>query len=559
MANLVEKVDYNANRDFGASDLDISWAYLQVKKLYALEKLTLASNPSFVPTISMSNWITKVREQYEQNKTHGIAESSTDPVVDLPGYLKNEVPASDFKVAFEALWTCNDIYDGSKTWVKTNTLFDSISQQETAILGSCEWKTGNNERLLKLPSSWSSVNFDHQGHLNNHKSWVLYIKGKVKDLNQSKMIWMGDKWQITMYDQALVLQGSYSNKTWCLWPEPRASYAGKDLEVYLIKTGIEVSLYINGKECIKEAPQSQPSFISKSDAETKKLTLSGKTWEYVDKVFITDNLMNAEHVINATGQYLGEPVSYKNKSALSQTNTYFASGQYIQDRYGNFIRLQNGFPAYDTLGSKDAVDWFPLTTGGTGKGYVPNERMLELIVTSKSKKSRYLKVSDFNFSGNWTVGFWMRTPGRATRFLTIHSATDDKEFALMYDSAGSAIGIAKPGKTGWNKFTVKSANVMNTSAADNATDHWQYITLVKNGNQIFLWFNEIPITGVGLSDEENTAMGSNELRLNSTATGPSYYSDLSIVPYAMSHIPWGGDGQRTSWPFIAELKKKENA
>ena len=100
---------------------------------------------------------------------------------------------------------------------------------------------------------------------------------------------------------------------------------------------------------------------------------------------------------------------------------------------------------------------------------------------------------------------------------------------------------------------------MNTSAADNATDHWQYITLVKNGNHIFLWFNEIPIAGIGLSDEENTAMGSNELRLNSTATGPSYYSDLSIVPYAMSHIPWGSDGQRTSWPFIAELKKKENA
>jgi hypothetical protein len=558
MANLVEKVDYNADRDFGSADLDISWAYLQTKKLYELEQIELASNPNFTTTISLSNWVSKVREQYELNMTSGIAETSTAAVTDLPGYLKNEVPTADLKVSFEALWTCNDIYNGSKTWTETSTLLDSVSLEETGTLSSCSWETESNQRLLKLPSTWSSIKFNHNGKLNNHKSWILYIKGKIKNLNDSRMFWLGDMWKIQLYTDYIVLIGSSNGKTWCRWPSPRDSYAGKDLEVYLVKDGIEVSIYLNGVLAEKTSPQSQPEYISMSDAESEPLVISGKTWEYIDTVFITDNLLDANFVVNASNQYVGEPLAFKYKTQLSQVSTFFASGQYIQDRYANFGRLLNGFPAYDTsAGGATPVTWFPETSGGTSNGYVPNERMLMLIKTSKSKKLQYLKVGDFNFSGNFTIGFWVRTPARASKFLTIHSATDDKSFGVMYSSSGTSFGLVMPGKSGWNSFSSKKDNVLPSGTA--ATDDWQYVTVVKNGNVVGLWLNGEYCCTSTISDADNIAMGSNELRLNSTSSGSAYYSDLTILSYAISQVPSGTSGLQSSYPFIDELKTKETA
>lgn len=71
--NIQENIDFDGDLSFSGKDLDISWAYLQVKAL-------LDSGSS---DVTVSNFRDKVIEQYNLNKSAGIAEPNDKEITSL--------------------------------------------------------------------------------------------------------------------------------------------------------------------------------------------------------------------------------------------------------------------------------------------------------------------------------------------------------------------------------------------------------------------------------------------------------------------------------------------
>ena len=185
MAQLNEKADYNNSGDFDSYDLDISWAYLQVKKLYELEQSQIESGAlnSDDATINPTNFRQKVYDQYATNKQAGIAEDTNlEPFV-LPGNLSEGLPFTLKQPNFVAHWACNDLYNDEELWesrskTQPTQFIESIGggRGDSELVGpASHFNTGtvNNQgvegsgRLFSLSDPSTRLKFYDRGKISN--------------------------------------------------------------------------------------------------------------------------------------------------------------------------------------------------------------------------------------------------------------------------------------------------------------------------------------------------------------------------------------------------------
>ena len=189
--NIVENVDFDGDQSFSGTDLDISWAYLQVKAL-------LDSGSSDVDTY---NFREKVIEQYNLNKSAGIAEPSTKTVTNLPGKLSLGMPAGINQTIFLKKWTCNDMFEGTSVPADrsasiTTELYESVEGKKAGDIVNGQWpatKTSNtsHNKLLRLTTS-GRLDLDDGGSISNITSWVLHWRACTRYLGKQTLLRKGD-------------------------------------------------------------------------------------------------------------------------------------------------------------------------------------------------------------------------------------------------------------------------------------------------------------------------------------------------------------------------------
>lgn len=113
MTKFIAYTDYNKDGAFGESDLDISWAYLQVKELIAAGTIKVENQKDL---------IIEVQKQYDLNKSSNIAVPSDKRVYNLPEKLATE-EIFKFKM------------DGTDS-VNGNKLVDAHTDKKLKFVGS---------------------------------------------------------------------------------------------------------------------------------------------------------------------------------------------------------------------------------------------------------------------------------------------------------------------------------------------------------------------------------------------------------------------------------------
>ena len=182
MANIQEKTSFDNAPDFTGKDLDVSWAYLQVKTLWELE---VASG---VETITPNNFRDKVLEMYELNKTANIAEDSSEDVYTLPGRLSFGLSLGAKQINFQKRWTLNDMWSSHLVSNRTTDdtrkptdVWESIGGEIAGTLENFTWTNSKNDDVnLNYMGSDAKVSLVDGKTIRSDKSWTLHFRAKMK-------------------------------------------------------------------------------------------------------------------------------------------------------------------------------------------------------------------------------------------------------------------------------------------------------------------------------------------------------------------------------------------
>ena len=148
MSVLQEFIDLDGDVKFTGTDLDIAWAYLQVKKLLELGNTD----------VNASNFRQKVVELYNINKDAGIAEANTNSIIRLPGKLALGLTRGINQVVFVKKWSMNDMFNdqdpGSpRSSTKPTDLYETVSGEIAGTITNPDWINTSGvttDRILKL-------------------------------------------------------------------------------------------------------------------------------------------------------------------------------------------------------------------------------------------------------------------------------------------------------------------------------------------------------------------------------------------------------------------------
>lgn len=575
MANFIDKLDFNGDTQFTGSDIDIAWAYLQMKALKE------AGDTS----ITVDNFLTKIQTQYDLNKSANIAEASDLPVKGTPGRFDLAAKSGAKKVRYEKIWTFNDMFVGTDVTSRPSTIMESIKGERSGVLSGHSWVAKNpiDEDLLTLTGAGSAT-LDDKETLNNDKSWTIFISGKTAETfskSSGQVLLEKGGFSLKAYSDKLTVRSSFSDSTYFLYPggqlgstSEALTFKNIPLNLFLVKDGIEVNLYLNGERCLKTKEGSQPRLLSKTDTQTQQLVLPGKAWRSLYTVGITDNNFNEMDVVAPDGTYTPNPDEWAVRTDLNLTNSFFAFRQYVQDKYSNFIK----FDTTDTKGVLYGGDaqaqkrWTDVPAGGEHFGFDKTDRdkCLNLFWASHPPKTKwrnapeYLDIPNVNFNSNFTLSFWVRTSrtgetgGGFLRFIPDANPSTFLSFGIRSD--GSLCGWQKPGITARNELS--DTNALDTGK--HIKDEWHHFAFVKNNNLIGTWVNGSFDTwrgGIGFTDTELNDMGNCTIRFigDKYKSKNLYLADLRFVPYAMSQIPIQKYGRQTSYAFVDKLKARENS
>lgn len=597
MAQLNEKADYNNTGDFDSFDLDISWAYLQIKKLYQLEQAeieagTLDKNDA---TITSTNFRKKVYDQYALNKEAGIAEETDlEPAV-LPGLLSDGLPFTLKQPNLVKHWACNDFFNDEEPWqprsVNGPTSFmESIEggRDKCVIVGNVghhEVGSPANDGVEKsgnLYGFWepaTRVKFYDDGKISN-KNFCLHFK--VNGLSTGGYHWEAggtqngdvplfyksnvDWWQpglgfgLTLYDGTMGIYADGSPATnWLGWPVGTSmeDYKWKEVDFYIVREGLDVKVFVYhsnfsvGGECLAQVPGSMPSIVTLGN-KNAPLVFGGKVGQTnfistVNDVWIADNIgFDDLPLLIANNRHSR---SFFQKQTLNTTNSFFGFIEQMLDEVGNVAFLRANFKArwaaWDNAAGQSKQDhWVDAPSPNNGF-QTPDDpgKCLSLI-----SRNEVFRVPNLNFTGNFTIGFWMQTNGEYNDTIQLAN-TSFKGMALNYNGSGLRT-------IGYDNWTQKQWNIPGFDK-----NKWHHIVIVKNGRYIGFW-----IDGV-YNDSESwkqftpsyiSETGSVDLLINggdsTELSNAVYLSSVKVVPYAMCHIPIWGKGTRTSYPFIDILK-----
>lgn len=573
MANIQEKTSFDNARDFTGKDLDISWAYLQVKQLWEQE---VASG---VETITPNNFRDKVLEMYELNKTANIAEDSSEDVYTLPGRLSFGLPLGAKQINFQKRWTLNDMWNshdvsGGRNSRKPTDVWESIGGEVAGTTENFTWTSSKNDDVnLNYMGNTAKVSLLDKGTIRSDKSWTLHFRAKIKNFNGVLFTKGNDtsNWNANPFFRIQVLLNrkcpvghASEGQNVCdkiavstgvgvhnyfMFPDGTsdATYNNKLIDFYFVREGQNVRMFIDAnqgagpRECNQEIVGALPELINMTDLDAP-LVFTGSNISYLEDVWVADN----EFIVDDL-PYTDKPATrYRFAHDLNLETSYFAWKNLFQDKYSNYGQIFNYSQKKPEGGQSNNQDHWTTenVSNGTAFGWQTRARCLKLDSPKKA-----LQVNNVNFNSNFTVSFWVRTDattpivkfvGQSDTF-SFQQKSNKTHFRLKYD--------------GSNKDLASS-----TLSPNPLKDNWYHITLVKNRNLIGMWVNgQIgDYDFVGLTDAQIEAIGWTNLEFRGE-TNAVYYSDIRVLDYALCNIPVKGYGKQSTYDFIDTLKQSQSS
>ena len=549
MANIQEKTSFDSVRGFTANDLDLSWAYLQVKKLWEAEV-----EAGGAMTITPANFKAKVLEQYTTNQSANIAETNSASVSRLPGILTDGQPAPEHRVNYIKHWTVNDMFKESpwnnRDSSKPNNLIESISGTTTgtSITGTKSWadKTaGRTDPPLTLTGS-DQIRLNDDGALRNNTSWTLHFKAKVASFTGSVNLVQKGTFKVQLFDTDRIKLVIDSSRP--VWFSLGGGKTGAQLkggvhDFYISRDGQEMTVIVDTDEAILGRQTIVPNVLKRSEYDSPIIFRAAAT-TWVNDIWISDNTL-AQDIVTPGGASKLETDTYRFRSDLNHTRTWLNWRNFFSDRHGNWAEMFGGQWESNNNSATHGTHWVdaPANDVRSGEGtYTSRAKCLQMKLDT-----RKLEVMNVNFASNFTVSFWMKT-SKKHKFLKFNSVEGTGAFQLGYAwSPDTAI------KYKINDEADKSKNIGVTTGSDNT---WTHVTMIKNRDLLGFWFNGATHNNawLKLSTAQIDAIGNSNLHICGTGGNGVYVSDLRVLDYAKSHIPANGYMPQTSWPFIDELK-----
>jgi hypothetical protein len=559
--SIIENIDFDGDLAYTGKDLDISWAYLQVKAL-------LDSGSSDVDTY---NFRQKVIDQYNLNKSAGIAEPNNNEIVDLPGAYKLGQPAGAPQIIFLKKWTADDMFaddniTNNRNDSVTTDLIEAISGEKTGTIVNGFWlgtKTNNkpHNELLGLNQTTGKLQLDDKGAVSNITSWVLHWKAKTRWLPTRKLFSKGATdpvFTITALSQKkdkIKMDGSKVDKlaiqtsanVFNFFQVPFetswSNYSNKIVDFYLVRDGQTMGFYMDNhdgqgpKECPQEIPGSLPTLINMNE-QSSPMEFLGEAYETMSDIWIADSNTTASSLAT-----IGNPETrFQFGHDLNLTTSYFDFKNFFADKFGNFAQIYGIDKASNLLQGTQGNQTHWTTSNsqdGLAHGFVPRERVLQL-----TKAYQTLGVENFNFASNFTISCYVRT-GSAGTLIRCQSGSNTFELKRRWD------------KESWDVLYngVLKSRVFVTGLTEAAlTNDWHHLTVVKNRNVIGIWTNGQYNGYAALSDTEVSNIPYNQLSFvgNNEVV---YLADVRVLGYAMSNIPARDFGKRDTYSFIDTLKQ----
>lgn len=567
--NIIENIDFDGDLSFSGKDLDISWAYLQVKAL-------LDSGSSDVDSY---NFREKVVEQYNLNKSAGIAEPNDNGIISLPGALKLGMPKGIDQVIFDKKWTADDMFGGTNITNKrsdsdTTELLESISGEKTGTIINGYWTaTKNNNKphsqLLGLSESNGELRLDDKGSISNITSWVLHWKAKTRNwLDKKDLLVKGgdvNEYQKNSYDvKKFQLRVKYNGKpqsdgrthnlaiitaqgvnNFFLLPGSLtwADFTNKEIDFYLVRDGQTVAFYADLNdgagplEFPQQIPGSLPSIINMNDLDVP-MQFFGSAYESITDIWISNSDTNADSLSR-----IGSPAHrYMFAHDFNIENSYFDYKNFFMDKFGGFAQIY-GIESGTNLASGSSTNQPHWTTeksqDGTANGFQPRDRVLKLF-----KGYQYLSVVNLNFASNFTTSFWVRTSA-ASGIIRFKNGNNEYSINRVWNREAFDVYL-----NGNRKSRISVSGLTSASMSDN----WNHITIVKNRNIVGFWLNGDYIGFSTITDSEMNNMGYVSVDLMGSGSS-SYFANMRVLGYATSNIPANDFGKRTSYEFVDTLKE----
>ena len=578
--NIQENIDFDGDLSFSGKDLDISWAYLQVKAL-------LDSGSS---DVTVSNFRDKVIEQYNLNKSAGIAEPNDKEITSLPGKLSLGLPKGIDQVIFVKKWTLNDMFNnnsnvGDRSQSTPTDIYESQDAEIAGTISNPNWissKGVTSDRLLSFNGD-TILNLEDGGAIRNDKSWTLHFKFSMNnsylntDWQSERVVLVSKGYDMNTFTDVPTLDSDMKNdpamavvlypsakkigfyagdgvRNWFVAPFlNKSNLVNKDIDFYIIRSGQNISFGadLNDGVGVRMATQeivgALPTIVN-MEKLNHPLSFSAQTYvDYVDDIWIADNELKEDDVRTIV------PPAKRLKFAheMDLDSSYFAFKNLFQDKFGNYARIFRKNPVDDPATPEGALEddqshfTTEHTSDGTKYGFRTNDRSKVL----KLKAEETLDVFNLNGSGNFTISFWART--------------DHRGFIMqLKNSNGDGYAFGPSWKADHNVLKVNSLQTQNWFNGDvkDISSEWVHYTLVKNRNLLGLWTNEKigDWNYLHMSDSEIDKIGFSTFKLLG-ASSPTYFADVRVADYALSHIPAQGYGKRTSYwsEFIGDLKKRD--
>lgn len=542
MAFLKETVDFTSNGRFTPEDLDVAWAYLQVKELYDLEQAS--SDPK---TINTSNFTQKVKEAYISNLASNVT-NQANPVSDvniskLPGFIKDGADLSIPKrIKMKNFWTFTDVKS-------TQGVFDAKTGLYSTFT-NCNWLTGValDQQLFKLNIN-GVLNLNDDGSLRNDRNWALFIRGHTRALTKGTIFRKGG------FEAAITstLFRITSGPSGAKWGERQHSYyvlgnindySYKNIDIVVVREGISMRVYVNGNELEMTVPSEQPEPMLGSDSEAT-LDLPGSTWLSLDKIYISDIDTTGDDIVSAEGVYTGLPNDYKYAHDLDLYESFFNFKSMIPDNAGGFGRVF-GSQLYVDGNPLAKTEWEAPPSKSITNGYVGKTSCLALY------GARYLNVPQVNFRKDFTISFWMSTAARGP-ILSFVGESGNGTFGYSYGTAGDT---ESQGITIWVKdFGTKKLPLFNnTGDQGNA---WHHIVIVKSGKSLGVWSNGQATrwSCITLDEDAENTLGKATPKFKGVgATEKLYLSHIRVAEYAVMNPPVENIGRKSVWTEVDQLK-----
>ena len=518
MGNLLPNTttDFNLTNNFGAGDLDIGWAHLQVMKLWELspnDTITIdGSQFELKNTAALRNAIQKI---YDVNIAGGIASDSLGDVYNPPEMFTSET--------YTKIWRLNDIFEpgrGGQSPTDTHTsVYESVSGTYSGtITGDHKWARKNksdkylhmytgttltldDDRAIGFPYSIAfSFYMEKSGDLVILRKGEFYIHVKNSYVHLKKV-------GSSKYNSFRLPNDQTHTDLKNRWVEFRMiAYKIPDLSTGSANPTYKV--FIDNKEC-ERTKFSLNNVISSKDVK--------------EPFIFTANPVQSVRNFRISNSTLSFPVdsedfAFDHSLDLASSFNYKIFENELIDNAGNKMPIV-GFPGVNNQ-HKSWLDKPSTSNSSVGSPVVQK--------VAEPGGGRKIVAPQIDISKDFTISFWFRANTSADDVVLFDSVdADNNKFSIYLDTGKISV-----------KFPLKTYSL---DSSIPFTADWTHLVAIKSGELFGLYINgslamwKTVVTKIGSATTQDLIFGGDSK--NSTRF---YLSQIKILKYAIHHIEVSG-------------------